>query len=229
MKIPKLFENIIKQTKELAKPGDLPMCYFKDPEGKMTIAALAVGKPSIKLALYAFMQLHQAEEICFVIEAWYVERKNGRDFKGEVRNQPDRKECFIVSYFSKDAELIQSLPFERKIKGKKETCLWLEAPNLEDLTHIESRFNPFKMTDEEIKLYQKQSQLEIMRVNGKKEIHKLPFDYKFIIYRHEGKAFFECLKSNGEAFMSSDPIVDDEKFQSDLNLALKTLTGDMHS
>lgn len=226
------FDKIIQNVKEIGKPGDLPMAWFKNKKDEVIVSAIATGKSSMKLAIYALQKMHDAKEVIIAIEAWYVEEpkemgKNlkevEKNMKVAVRNHPKRKECFIVCYFSPEKELIQHLPFTKKKKGKKEICVWGDIPKYQDLTNVESKFNPWKMSPEEIEQYRLDMEIEVIKVNGKKEEHAMKFGYKFVVYRHEGKAYFECLKADGEPFMQIKPQKDDENFQKAIDKAFEML------
>lgn len=217
-----LFNKIIETVKEIAKPGDMPMAWIKGSDGKLIVSAFATEKESIKMALWTFMKTNNAEEVIFATEAWHIQRKPGDEKKmdGQVKDQPDRKECFIVCYFSKDKELIQQLPFTRKKKGKKEICEWEEAPSYMDMSSQHSKFNPYKMNHDDLEEITKKAEQEVVRANGKKEVHNMALNHKLVIYRHKGKAFFEGLDKHDNAFMSCKVVEDDEKFESSMKEAI---------
>ena len=232
MKIPELLKITIEGTKKCARLGDSPMAYF-EKDGKTAITVLAISsKDAIKVALYRLVKSLDLKEIIFTNEAFYLEHskenykgKNIKDIKLEtpIRNNPKRKECFIITYFSKDKCMTQMLPFHRKKGTSKDILVWDKEGKISE--ESQSLFNPFDMTEKDVKRYAESVQIDMIKEKGVKETKKCTFGYKMDIYRLNGKAMFELVRPNGEVSLRSKPIDDDKKFKETMNEAVSIMEG----
>jgi len=232
MKIPELLKTTIEGTKKCARLRDSPMAYFEN-DGKNVVSVLAISsKNAIKIALYQIVKALGLKEIIFSTEAFYLEHSK-EDYKGKnlkditlktpIRNNPKRKECFTVTYFSKDKCMTQMLPFHRKKVKGKEVLVWDKEGDLSK--ESQSLFNPFDMTEKDVKEYAISGQIDMMKENGVKETKECAFGYKLDIYRLKEKAMFELVRPNGEVSLRSKPIDDDEKFKENMSEAVSFMEG----
>lgn len=225
MKAPKLMQIAIESTRNLARMGDSPMAYIKTKDKKIIMTVLAISsKSAIKMTLYTLAKSQDTKEVVMVNEAWYVSEdkgklkgKNRKDMELEVpvSQDPRRKECFIVSYFSPKKSLMKQMPYKRIKKRNKEVLKWEKTDGKDnEVFKGESAFNPFEMTEEEVKEYSIQAEIDIIKERGKKEVYPMLFDRHIDIYRHKGRVYFEGLRKDGQVFISIKPMDDDEKFAS---------------
>ena len=218
-----LFETVIDITKEKAKIGDSPMAYIKDKDGKLIVSLLAIDKELIAVTLHSFIDLHKAEEIVLVNDVYYLESdlQSFSQLKMPISKNPKRKECFVVQLFTKDKEIFKALPYHRKKVKGKEILVWdKEMPEIESDDDSDNKFNPFKVSKEDIENSIVKINQERIRSLGIKEEIKLPMGFKMIVYRHEGKAFFEFFNADDENFGAIKPIEDDDDFQQKLKMAV---------
>lgn len=195
----KFLDGIIKLTKERAKPGDSPELYVNAPKG-LVMALLALEKKyAAKMAIEVMRVKYNDPEMVLVNEAWFVKAKNLKNIKVQPSQDPDRKECFIISYFSKTKCLSHSLVFKRKNKG----LIWTEEYNYWDSKNNESVFNPYKFKKEDIQHWLQLSKIDEIKEKGEKEIFKMAFGHKLISYRYENEAVLECFNGKGECYQAS--------------------------
>lgn len=220
MKVPKLMESAIEMAKQGAKIGHSPTALFVNKKGKHILTVLAVeNKEFIRFALYALTKAQAAKEVIMITEAFYLKQdnkdkkvKHREDVKldGPISEHPDRKEAFVVSYFSPKKCLCKMLPFTRKKVRNKEVLKWGKES---DVAEGESRFNPYTMTPKEVEEIKMETEMEMMRNNGKKETIPLRFGCRIDIYRHNGKAFFEWRRADDSRGFYLKPQVDDDEFK----------------
>jgi len=218
-----LFETVIDITKEKAKIGDSPMAYIKDKDGRLIVSLLAIDKELIAVTLHSFIDLHKAEEIVLVNDVYYLESdlQSFSQLKMPISKNPKRTECFVVQLFTKDKEIFKALPYHRKKVKGKEILVWdKEMPEIESDDDSDNKFNPFKVSKEDIENSIVKINQERIRSLGIKEEIKLPMGFKMIVYRHEGKAFFEFFNADDENFGAIKPIEDDDDFQQKLKMAV---------
>jgi hypothetical protein len=208
-----LMETVISAVKQLAKPNDAPMLYFKNSDGKLIVTLLAGGIQEEKkyrtcLAIKALKEMSQCKEMVMVSEAWMAPDNP----KFAPSENPNREECFVINYFSEDRCLAHILKFGRTESGK---IVWKEEIKY-DLTEkgrCESRFNPFKFKEKDVKEWLEQVEQDEMIEKGKKEKIKLPFDFEMVAYRYKGKALLQIFNAKKKPFMSIKPVTDDEEFK----------------
>ncbi len=225
-------DSIIKITKESAKIGDAPMAYFKDDKGNIVVSVIALDKKyQTKMSLYTLKEINRSKEIIFITEAWMAMGKKEEDVKNIiVSEQRDKKECFIVNYFSKDKCLFHTLLFDRKGKSKKP--IWTDEANYWECRNSESAFNPFKFKEEEIKEWLMLSEQDRLREEGKIEKVDLPLGFHIDIYRLKGGVFFETINGKGEVFSCIPVQKEDEEFKKKISEAetiLKKFGGELQN
>ena len=208
-----LMEMVIDSVKQLAKPNDAPILYFKNKDGKLVVSLLADGIQEDKkyrtcLAIKALQEMSQCKEMVMVSEAWMAPDNS----KVEPSKHPDKEECFVINYFSEDKCLVDILKFGRTESGK---IVWKEEIkyDLIEKGKCESRFNPFKFKDEDVKEWLKQMEQDEIIEKGKKEKIKLPFNFEMIAYRYKGKALLQIFNAQKKPFLSINPTADDKKFK----------------
>lgn len=209
----KWLDDIIENVKKVARLNDSPMAYFKNDKNELTLSVIAVsGNCQQRLALWTLMQTTQAKEIIYVIDAWRVTAEKIEDFDIRPRDNPKRKDCFIINYFTKDKNYTTILDYEKD--GKK--IKWEREMNYYDKKGImENSFNPYNFTEEEIKNLGNLAEREIIKENGKTETIDLPFFHQIKIYRKDGKVFFEAFNKD-KIFGKSEIMNDDEEFKNKL-------------
>jgi hypothetical protein len=212
----KLLDMVIEQTKQLAKPGDRAMTYIPSKDGdKLVIGMIALDeKYQTCLALEALKVASGCEEIVLVQEGWLSKQEKGKEQKCAPSEDPNRVDCFVINYFSKDKCIAHILEFEpisgpRKLKWTNETS-YLER---KDEDKCESKFNPFRFTEEDIKCWMQLMEQEGLRKTGKKEVLKLAHDFHVDIYRKGSKVFLEAFNEQGEIFFSTPVMEDDSQFE----------------
>ncbi|HUS51608.1 MAG TPA: hypothetical protein VMZ91_15685, partial [Candidatus Paceibacterota bacterium] len=105
----------------------------------------------------------------------------------------------------------------------KEVLVWDKEGDLSK--ESQSLFNPFDMTEKDVKEYAISGQIDMMKENGVKETKECAFGYKLDIYRLKEKAMFELVRPNGEVSLRSKPIDDDEKFKENMSEAVSFMEG----
>ena len=126
-----------------------------------------------------------------------------------IRDHPNRKTAFVVSYFTPDKELGVMLPYNTK-KGCSKPQ-WEKGPEQAELA--ESSFNPFKMSVEEIKKLAMETEQELIKSEGKKETIELPMKFKINVFRYNGRVFFQIFNHKGEGFGTTTPEDDNDNFK----------------
>jgi len=226
-----ILDMVIEQVKKLAKPGDHPMAYAKAPDNKLIVSLIALDKKyQTCLALEALRIASKSEEMVLVQEAWFTSNKKGDKIDCPPSESPNKKECFVVNYFSKEKCIVQMLEFERikgprKLKWINEVDYWAKEGEMEK---CESRFNPFRFTEEDIKHFFEMSEQDKFRETGKKEVVKMLYNFHIDIYRKDNKAFLEVFNKQGEVFFATKISEDDNKFEKsikDMKTALEMVGG----
>jgi hypothetical protein len=203
-------DMVIEQVKKVAKPGNMPMTYIKAKDGGLILGGIALDKKhQTCMALQVLKMQTDCKEMILVQEAWASE--------GDMppSEDPKRRECFVVNYFSKDKCLVHMLEFERT-RDKRE-LKWINESPYWKSDGCESRFNPFKFTEEDIEHFLELSTQDEIMERGKKEIIKLAFNFHMDIYRLNGKAFFQAYNGKEECFFSTKVVEDDKKFEQSMN------------
>lgn len=208
----KFMDMVIEQVKEVARPKGMPMTFIKAKDGSLIIGAIALEKKyQTCMALHALKIQTDCEEMIFVQEAWAsTTDKNGKT-KYQPSKDPKRKECFVVNYFSKDKCLLHMLEFEHT--KDKRGLKWTNEANYWDCGNCESRFNPFKFTEENIKNFIQESERDEIKEKGKKEIIKLAMGFHLDIYRKDNKGIMEAYNGKGQCFFATPVSDDDSKFE----------------
>lgn len=211
-------DMVIEQVKQLAKPGDSPMAYAKTKDNKLVVSLIALNKKyQTCMALEALRITTGSEEMVLVQEAWAAIQDKDEEIKCSPSENPDRKECFVVNYFSKDKCIVHILEFEH-IKGRPRKLKWTKETNYwnSEFEKCESRFNPFAFTKEDIEHFLELSQQDEIKEKGKKEVMELAHKFHVDIYRLDKKAFLEAFNGKGEVFFSTKVTEDNSKFEESL-------------
>ena len=220
-----LLEMAIESVKKLGKPNDSNMVCIKDPkDGKITIVLLATGKNQQKLAMEMFRKTHNDPEMVFVANGWMShcteeQRKSGNFVKRS--EDPKRKECFVLNYFSPTKkELSHTLVYESK---KGNTLKWIDELHYKDTTDVSSAFNPYKFTKEQIRAWLEESKIDSFKEKATKEEHELPHKFKVIVYRKDTEFCFETINAKGEAFGRTGIMESTEETEEKLKTAISML------
>lgn len=211
---PELMQMVIDMVKKRHSVGDSPMAFLKNKEGRLIFSVFMVPKEQTRVSLFALKEIHRAEEIVLVQEAWYVIRKEEEiDLSKPISKQSDRKESIVIQYHSKYKTLICCIPF-RKI-GKK--VIFFKEMIIDE---GESRFNPFTMDEKELKKALAMMERESIREKGTKEVINLAFNIHIDVYKHNNKFFFECIGSDKTCFGITEPMDDNEDSRKRLDEAI---------
>jgi hypothetical protein len=214
--MPELLRMVVKQVKEVARIGESPMGFINKEDGTMILQCFLVPKDQIKLALYLFSK--DTKEVCFCSDSFYLDYPTGKTPEIPIREHPQRKEAFVVSYFTPDKEISVILPYKRKKSLSKP--IWSEEIVSLD---AESTFNPFKLSKQDVRKILVNSEIEELRSSGKKEVIKLSKGFRIEVYRYKGKVFFETYNDKNECFGRCEPTEDNQDFQDKLNSAIAIL------
>lgn len=212
----KFFESVRDHVKKTAQVGDRPMLHINTKEGIVLALMEHTRKYATNLAIEAMRIKFNDPEMVFVTDSWIA--KGDKNTKVMPRDNPERKEAFVLGYFSKDKELGTILPYN--VVNKK---IIFEENISSETAEAKSTFNPYNFKKKEIKDWTLILEQDIMKDNGIKETHELPFKFEANYYSHEGKAFFELINNKKENFISIGPEEDSEEFRKKFEEAIDAL------
>lgn len=206
-------DNVIEQTKQIAKIGDSPIAYLLGADGNITCTLIALPeKYQQKMAIWTIMQTTQSTQIITINEAWVVQATDPKDFEIRPTNNPKKTSCFVISYFTPELSLTHIMNYENidgKIKWTKENGYWERYDN------YETSMNPYKFSKEEIKSWSEMFEIDKIKEGTKPEIKELPYNHELRIYRKDGKGYFEATHKD-KIFFQTKVVQDDEKFKREL-------------
>lgn len=216
---------IIKEVKEKARIGDRPVAYAKNDKGEISLSILDVEeKYQAKLCLYTLKEIQKAKEIVLVNEAFVVRRKVPTKLIGEVKDQEDKEDCFVICYFSEDKCLSHTLLYKIGESGTNKP-IWVEESSYLNGSDFVSSFNPFKFTKEDVKGFMVLIEQDNLRENGVLERINMKFGFHIDVYRLKGKVFFESFNHRGEVFGMIPVQDEDASFEKALKELKKILSS----
>ena len=221
MKRIKFFDDVIEIVKKKAKADDMPEILINTPKGLVVSVLVHPKKYQMQMALESFRLLYNNPEMVLVTDSWTVKGDPDK-IKIMPSEHPDRKECFTITYFSKNKVLVHHILYKRL---KKKEIRWTKENEYWKCKDFRSIFNPYRFKKKDMERWLELSKQDVLREKGKKETHKLPFKFKVDVYRHKGKVFFEVSNNKGETFQSTLVSSDTKEFNDKLKFALDMLTG----